>query len=81
MIDFIKNFRYNKYVNDKEKKLEKIATEIATLEKMCQSDPANKSQYMDKMNELTTQNFFSSLPEESATSTRLIVTTPWLNLP
>lgn len=63
MIDFIKNFRYNKYVNDKEKKLEKIATEIATLEKMCQSDPANKSQYMDKMNELTTDLSLSDILE------------------
>ena len=27
------------------------------------------------------QNFFSSFPEEHATSTRLIVTTPWLKRP
>ena len=27
------------------------------------------------------QNFFKSFPDDSATSTKFIVTTPWLNLP
>ena len=63
MIDFIKNFRYNKDVKDKEKRLKQIAEKIAELELKCQKDPDNANKYVDEITNIANNLSISDMLE------------------